>query len=223
MPIINRKELIPKHQFGFRESHSTIDQVHRIVNFIETAFEEKKVCSAVFLDVSQAFDKVWHEGLDIKLRSVLPKSYCDFLSSYMADRFFRIKLEDEYSDLNPIAAGIPQGSILGPILYLIYTSDVPTSSNFFTATFADDTALLATGKSVEESSAVLQNAINLVHEWTNKWRIKLNNLKSVHVDFTNKNLLHHQTLYIDNTAIPHANTAKYLGMTLAANYGGRST
>ena len=80
----------------------------------------------------------------------------------MADRFFRIKLEDEYSDLNPIAAGIPQGTILEPILYLIYTSDVPTSSNFFTATFADDTALLATGKSVEESSAVLQNAINLV-------------------------------------------------------------
>ena len=70
--------------------------------------------------------------------------------------------------LNPIAAAIPQESILGPILYLLYTSDVPTSSSFFTATFADDTALLATGNSVEESSAVLQNAINLVHAWTNK-------------------------------------------------------
>ena len=85
MPIITRKELIPNHQFGFRESYSTIDQVHRIVNFIETAFEEKKVWSAVFLEVSQAFDKVWHEGLHIKLRSVLPKSYCDFLLFYMAD------------------------------------------------------------------------------------------------------------------------------------------
>ena len=92
----------------------------------------------------------------------------------MANRFFIIKLEDEYSDLIPIAAGIPQGSILGPIFYLLQTSDVPKSSGFFTATFADDTALLATGKSVEESSAVLQEVINIVNAWTKKWRIESN-------------------------------------------------
>jgi len=59
-PIIERKNLIPNHQFGFRNKHSTIDQVHRITNIVENALEEKTVCSAVFLDVAQAFDKVWH-------------------------------------------------------------------------------------------------------------------------------------------------------------------
>lgn len=215
MPIITERNLIPSHQFGFREKHSTIDQIHRITNIIESAFENKKVCSAVFLDVSQAFDKVWHKGLIHKLRCLLPKSYCDFLLSYISERHFRIKLENTFSDLKPIHAGVPQGSILGPVLYLLYTSDVPTSSMYFIASFADDTALLTTGNTVEESTEALQKAVDSVNIWTKKWRIKLNNLKSVHVDFTNLQI-HHKNIYIDNVVIPYSNSAKYLGMTLDA-------
>ena len=63
-PIIERKNLISNHQFGFRSKYSTIDQVHRITKINENTLEEKKFCSAVFLDVTQAFDKVWHEGLN---------------------------------------------------------------------------------------------------------------------------------------------------------------
>ena len=117
-PIIEEREIIPNHQFGFRCNHSTIDQVHRIVNIIEKCLEEKKICSAVFLDVSQAFDKVWHEGLIYKLKSLLPKQFCEILQSYITDRFFRIKQENQYSELKQIMACVPQGSILGPILYL---------------------------------------------------------------------------------------------------------
>jgi len=69
-PIIDGKNLNPNHQFAFQSKHSTIDQVHRITNIIENALEEKKVCSAIFLDVAQAFDKVWHEGLNYKLRII---------------------------------------------------------------------------------------------------------------------------------------------------------
>jgi hypothetical protein len=72
-PIIERKTLIPNHQFGFRGKHLTIDQVHKITNIIEIALEDKKVCSAIFMDVAQAFDKVWHEELNHKLRTILPK------------------------------------------------------------------------------------------------------------------------------------------------------
>jgi hypothetical protein len=78
-PIIERKNLTPNHQFGFRSKHSTIDQVHRITNIVEKALEEKKDCSAVFLDVAQTFDKVWHEGLNYKLRTILPKQYTEIL------------------------------------------------------------------------------------------------------------------------------------------------
>lgn len=125
--IIEQRNLIPAHQFGFRPKHSTIDQVHRLTQVIENAFEKKKVCSAVFLDVSKAFDKVCHDGLLNKIRELLPIQYYNILKSYLSDRFFRIKYDDTYSDLKEIKAGVPQGSVLGPILYLVFTSDLPTT------------------------------------------------------------------------------------------------
>jgi hypothetical protein len=71
-PIIAEKHLVPMHQFGSRKNHSTIDQVHRITDIIEKTLENKGVCSAVFLDIAQAFDRVWLRGLLHKLRSTLP-------------------------------------------------------------------------------------------------------------------------------------------------------
>jgi len=68
------------------------------------------------LDVAQAFDKVWHEGLNHKLKLLLPVQYSRILESYISERYFRIKQEDAYSDLNKIEAGVPQGSVLGPAL-----------------------------------------------------------------------------------------------------------
>jgi len=135
-PLIESKQLIPSHQFGFRKSHSTIDQVHRITDVIERSLEGNKVCSTVFLDVAQAFDKVWHEGLKNKFKKILPKQYTQLLESYISDRAFRVKQEDIYSELKEINAGVPQGSVLGPVIYLLYTSDIPTIENNTIATFA---------------------------------------------------------------------------------------
>lgn len=214
-PIIESKSVIPNHQFGFRSKHSTIDQVHRITNVIEKALEEKKVCSAIFLDVAQAFDKVWHEGLIQKLKLLLPVQYADILTSYITERYFRVKQEDAYSTLKDIKAGVPQGSVLGPVLYLLYTSDLPAIENNTIATFADDTAILAVSENNAESIESLQTAIDKIQIWTKKWRIKLNETKSVHVDFTNKKIEYKPT-YINHQVVPYSNTAKYLGMTLDA-------
>ncbi|KMQ87932.1 reverse transcriptase [Lasius niger] len=143
--IMEENQLIPEHQFGFQDKHSTLDQVHRITDLIEIALEKKKVCSAVLLDVSQAFDRVWHKGLVYKLRNMLPKSFSSLLKSYLQDRCFRVRFEDAYSNFRRIAAGVPQSSVLGPILYLLYSADIPNSPGVRVATFADDTAILATG------------------------------------------------------------------------------
>lgn len=212
-PIIREQNLIPSHQFGFRNKHSTIDQVHRITNTIEKALEEKKVCSAVFLDVAQAFDKVWHDGLKYKLHRDLPRPYYELLSSYLEERFFRVRYDKDYSDLKNISAGVPQGSVLGPVLYLLFTADIPLDKNVMMATFADDTAILATDKSVNQTVNNLQTAMNKIHNWTQRWRIKLNETKSTHINFTYKKVVSLQ-IYIDGHAIPITNTAKYLGMTL---------
>lgn len=213
--IILERNLIPNHQFGFRNKHSTIDQVHRITNVVEKAFEEKKVCSAVFLDVAQAFDKVWHEGLLYKLHKDLPRQYFEILKSYLTDRYFRVRYGTHYSELKKIAAGVPQGSVLGPTLYLLYTRDIPEDNSIMMATFADDTAILAVDDTVEEATNKLQMALNKVKNWTQRWRIKLNETKSTHTNFTYKKIAN-LPLVINNKIVPYSNTAKYLGINLDA-------
>jgi hypothetical protein len=107
-PTIAEKHLVPTHQFAFRKNHSTIDQVHRIIDIIEKTIENKGVCSALFFDIAQAIDRVWHRGLLHKLRSTLPDHFYLLLKSYLTNRHFRVRHEDSYSELKLIKAGVPQ-------------------------------------------------------------------------------------------------------------------
>ena len=95
--IIKYRKLISAHQFGFGNKHCAIDQVHRITDIIEKALEEKKVCATVFLDVAQAFNKVWHGGLLVKLHEYLPAQFFEILRSYIEDRHFRVRHGCEHS------------------------------------------------------------------------------------------------------------------------------
>jgi len=83
--ILQSTQIIPDHQIGFRRTHATIEQVHRIVNTIHRALENKHYCTAAFLDISQAFDKVWHEGLLYKLKTFLPVNMYNILQSYLTN------------------------------------------------------------------------------------------------------------------------------------------
>ena len=110
-----------------------------------------------------------------------------------------------------VLAGVPQGSVLGPLLYLLFTAALPLYSKTHTSTFADDTAILSTDANPITASKILQDHIHLIEAWLKKWRIKVNQLKSVHVTFT----LRHQTcppVSLNGTHIPQADEAKYLGM-----------
>jgi hypothetical protein len=215
-PIIEEKKLIPNHQFGFRRKHSTIEQVHRITAIIEEAIQKGEVCSAIFLDVAQAFDKVWHKGLLYKLNKILPSIMVQLLESYITERMFRVRQGETYSDLKSIKAGVPQGSVLGPILYVLFTYDLPEIPGVTSATFADDTANLAVAKTVEESTTKLKKSSDLISEWTKKWRIRLNDSKAIHINFTNKRIKDAPKLVMNGTTVPHHNSAKYLGMNLDA-------
>jgi hypothetical protein len=140
--------------------------VYRITDIIEKTLENKGVCSAAFLDIAQAFDRVWHRDLLHKLRSTLPDHFYLLLKSYLTNRNCCVRHEDSYSELKLIKAGVPQGSVLGPALYLLYINDVPTTSNSTMATLADDTAVMAVGETVKISHRKLQSAVNKVAIWT---------------------------------------------------------
>lgn len=116
---------------------------------------------------------------------------------------------------SPVQEGQMKNKIvkLCPVLYLLYTCDIPQLENNTIATFADDTAIMATGATQEEAVEKVQTAVNIIFDWTKKWRVKLNESKSVHIDFTNKRTNYHP-VNINGHVIPYENTAKYLGMTL---------
>jgi hypothetical protein len=97
--------------------------------------------------------QTWHKGLITKLHKLLPKKYCQILEPYISDRLFRIKQRNRYSKLKEINAGVPQGNVLGPVLYLLYTYDVPQIANTKIVTFAEDTAAMAVGEDIEETSS----------------------------------------------------------------------
>lgn len=212
-PYLNNSSIIPQHQFGFREKHGTIEQVHRIVSEISKAFVEKKYCSAIFLDVAQAFDKVWHDGLIHKIKCSLPTNTHKIFQSYLSNRKFRVKFNSFLSKDFPIEAGVPQGSVLGPVLYLIYTADLPTENHLLISTFADDTAILSSHSNPKIASKILEVHLKSIENWLCDWRIKVNELKSAHVTFTLKKETC-PAVKLNGVTIPQTNEAKYLGVHL---------
>ncbi|KAJ8737403.1 hypothetical protein PYW07_000674 [Mythimna separata] len=212
-PHLLENRTIPDHQFGFREQHSTIEQVHRVYRTIRQCMENKEYCSAAFLDVQQAFDRVWHKGLLCKIKQLLPHSFYLLMKSYLSDRYFQVKLRDARSSLVACLAGVPQGSVLGPVLYNIFTSDLPQCLDVSVATFADDAAFLACSKDPIKASSVLQEQLDQTHDWLNKWRIRASAPKSNHITFT----LRRGDCPLVNLgpdALPQSSCVKYLGFYL---------
>ncbi|KAL4143116.1 hypothetical protein QTP88_005482 [Uroleucon formosanum] len=171
-PILKFHKIIPNTQFGFRENHSTTHQIYRIVDKIASSFETKNFCPGVFLDVSQAFDRVWHTGLLFKLKMFLPTPLYLLTKSYLQDRSFLVRQGDSLSSQFKILAGVPQGSDLSPDLYNIYTADIPNCENTLIATYADDTAILSSHPDSTTAYQNLQIHLDNFSQWSTKWRIK---------------------------------------------------
>ena len=133
------------------------------------------------------------------------------LISYLSD--FRVTENDCFSKFYKITAGVPLESVLGPVLYMLFTYDLPQSPGVTVATFADDTALLTSNKCLIKASHILQNSLNNIENWLSKWRIAVSAPKSVHITFSlRKDDCSPVTL--NGIQLPHQDTVKYLGMHL---------
>ena len=135
------------------------------------------------------------------------------LQSYLTNRYFRTKYREAYSSLRQILAGVPQGSVLGPLLYLIYTADLPTLANSTTATFADNTAILTVHEEPTVAAHRLQMHLNKIQSWLKTWRMKANEAKSVQVTFTLSKMTC-SPVKLNNEQLPQADEVKYLGIHL---------
>jgi hypothetical protein len=117
---------------------------------------------------------VWHERLLYKIKTIFSDSIYKILKSYLENRYFLIKYGEEYTSLYPVLSGLPQGSVLGLLLYLLYTADLPTMTDSTTATFADDTAIQTTHENPAITTHRLQTNLNKIQLWLIKWRVKVN-------------------------------------------------
>ena len=129
-------------QYGFRSSRSTADLLTVVSDRIARAFNRSGATRAVTLDISKAFDRVWHAGLLHKLKSYgISSQIFGLISSFLSNRRLRIVLDEKSSQEHPVNAGVPQGSILGPTLFLLYINDLPDDVICNIAIYADDTTL----------------------------------------------------------------------------------
>ena len=175
---------INKYQSGFRQATSTDDHLFRLSQSIMETFNRREHVVAAFLDV---VDSVWHNGLRYKIFMLdLPSKMTRWLSDFLVGRVIQVNVNGFLSDkISPIP-GVPQGSVLSPLFFLIYVNDLPNLyyRHHSRSQFAEDTALWAASKNVQFSATHLREDLRKLAKWCAKWRIKLNPEKTKVIIFS---------------------------------------
>ena len=165
------------------------------------------LCNLSLVEVRQARVSIY---ADIQN---LPSEYYLIFKSFLSERHFQIKHGEAYSTINQINSAVPQGSVFGPLLYLLYTADIPITPTAHTGTFADDTVIMSRHYDTQIAAVRVQKHLNLIHTWLKDWRIKVYETRSTQVIYTLRRS-DSPHVYLNNIEIIRANVAKYLGLHL---------
>ena len=207
--------LLPE-QAAFRHHRSTEDQVTFIAQHIEDGFQNKEHTLAVWIDMEKAFDKVWKDGLRLKLRKsgVCGHMY-EWISQYLTNRKARVKINGSYSRQRTLREGVPQGGVLSPTLFLVYINDMTRElpRRIHSAVYADDLVIWCSEEYITTANYRMQQALNALENWTKKWLVKVNATKTTYTIFSLSTKEQRVSLKIGTQELAPDDNPTYLGVT----------
>mgnify|MGYP003433291688 FL=1 len=210
--------LLTSQQYGFRENHSTYMALINLVDRVSEEIDNNNVTLGIFLDLSKAFDTIDHAILLNKLNYYGVTGIANnWFTSYLNDRKQFVQIGQTISKTLSISCGVPQGSILGPLLFIIYINDITNVSKLFDLImFADDTNLFIKDKNLGSLVANANNELDKISNWFKLNKLSLNIKKTNFILFTSRKrkLDEKPELKIDGTKIEQVRTAKFLGVVI---------
>ena len=202
-------------QHGFRTHRSCVTQLLEVMNELTKIADNKEDMDIIYLDFSKAFDTVPHKRLINKLKAYgIEGNLLNWIAHFLKDRRQRVRVNNSYSDFSPVASGIPQGSILGPDLFIIYINDLPENIKSCCKIFADDTKLYGPSKSHD----ILQEDLLNLLKWSDIWQLKFNVSKChvLHIGTNDKAPTYYMNS--DNTLeLSGTDSEKDIGVTFSNN------
>ena len=222
--VLGKKHVLSKYQSGFRKNHTTFDHIIRLETDIRKGFKHRQSTTAVFLDISRAYDMVYKPALLKKIqkagiRGHLAHYLIEFLSGV---RTFRVRCRSVHSDTYTLQNGLPQGSCLSPMLFNIMINDIfdTIPAGISHSLFADDCAIWCTDRDSQHSIPRLQQALDRIENWSGKNGFIFSATKSAVMTFTkNTRMLQAADLYLSGHIIPRVPSFKFLGIVLDSRLG----
>ena len=216
--FLNKFNILNDNQYGFRKNLSTADALSDVLESVNTNLENLENCAIVSIDLCKAFDTLDHDILINKLyiygiRGIALK----LIKSYLSDRIQFVRYNNTDSYYNYIKCGVPQGSVLGPLLFILYINDLPNISDTFKSVlFADDTTLIFSNTSILELKNNIQFNINKLYDWLNVNKLSLNISKTNVLLFNirNKNININMDLNINNIKVKQVSEIKFVGVII---------
>ena len=204
-----------KSQYGFRNMHSTIHAVTELHTNIIESMDSKKFLLSTFLDLSKAFDTIDHSILLYKLNFYGIRGVpLQWLESYLSNRKQHVHYLDQSSNHELITCGVPQGSVLGPLLFLIYTNDLPYClCQTKCILFADDTTIFASDSNVTKVYQIMNNELKTASEWFRANKLSLNVSKTNYMLFSKYNVPNDiYEILLGNEKVKKVDKFKFLGL-----------
>ena len=213
--FLNNHSLLTLSQSGFIPGDSTTYQLLSIYDDFCRSLDKKCITQALFFDISKAFDRVWHRGLIHKLNAIgIRGSLLNWFSDYLNNRKQAVVIKGKTSSYKTVQSGVPQGSVLGPLLFLIYINDIVKDIESLVKLFADDTSMYLRLNDGVTRTYILNSDITKILNWSQRWKVNFNPAKTELLTITNLREYYTYPLLFDNSTLLETNTHKHLGVIL---------